>query len=73
MAREMIDDNSVEKVVGGSIVFSPDRSTCGLNNNNQFRVNDFNAIIQFIKENKTTMTERDMLKTMMSMGLITRL
>ena len=73
MEREAITDQTLEKVVGGSIVFSPDRTTCGLNNNKQFKVNDFDAVIQFINENKTTMTEREMLKTMMMSGLITRL
>jgi len=73
MERERITDVNAGEVVGGSIVFSPDRTTCGLNNNKQFKVNDFDAIIQFIRENKTIMTEREMLKTMMTMGYITRL
>ncbi|MBR4333745.1 MAG: hypothetical protein IKP72_13775 [Clostridia bacterium] len=73
MAREMINEMDVEKVVGGSIIFSPDHTTCGLNCNNQCKVNNFSAALNYIKENKNTLTEREMLKNMVSLGYITRL
>ncbi len=34
MAREMLNEKDVDMVVGGSIVFTPDHKTCGLNCNN---------------------------------------
>ena len=73
MARQAIDDNNLDKVVGGSIEFSTDHTTCGLNCSNQCRVNDYNACIQFIRDNHQTMSERDMLRQMVSLGYITRL
>jgi len=73
MARETINNTELEQVTGGSIVFTPDCTMCGYNCNNQFRVNDFDAALKYIKENKNTMDERSMLKAMMQMGYITRL
>ena len=73
MSRINVSDQMVEDVVGGSIVFSADKKTCGLNCTDQFAVNDLTAIIQYIDKNKATMTEREMLKAMMGLGLITRL
>ena len=64
MAREIINENDVEKVVGGSIVFTPDHTTCGLNRNNQCKVNDYDACIQFISANYKTMTEAEMMRSM---------
>ena len=72
MAREMINDMDVEQVVGGSIVFNADCTMCGLNCTNQCKVNDFDAVIQFIRENKDTMKEGAMLKQMVSLGYISR-
>ena len=73
MAREMINEMDVDKVVGGSIVFTPDHKNCGLNCNNQCRVNDYDACISFISANYKTMTEKDMMRSMAAQGLITRL
>ena len=73
MAREMINENDIEKVVGGSIVFTPDHKTCGLNNNSQAKVNDYDACISYIRDNYETMSEADMLRNMAAQGLITRL
>ena len=73
MAREMINETDIEKVVGGSIVFTPDHKTCGLNRNDQCKVNDYNAVIAFIRANYETMTERDMMRSLVAQGLITRL
>ena len=73
MERKIIEDPIAEKVVGGSIVFSMDHTTCGLNCNNQCKVNDYDACIQFISENYTTMKEGEMLRQMNNMGYLTRL
>ena len=73
MAREILNENDVDQVVGGSIVFTPDHKTCGLNCNNQCKVNDYDAVIAFIKANYKTMTEADMMRSLVAQGLITRL
>ena len=73
MERTTIPDQAANEVTGGSIVFTQDLKTCGYNCNNQFIVNDFDAVIQYINENRYTMDERSMLKTMMQMGYITRI
>ena len=73
MARDMIDDQELEQVVGGSIIFSKDHTTCGLNRNDQCKVLNFSAAIQFIADNKNTMSEKDMMRKMVSLGYIVRL
>lgn len=73
MAREVINDNTVKDVVGGSIVFTTDHKYCGLNCNNQCVVNDYDAAIDFIKENYLNMKEADMMRKMVSLGYITRI
>ena len=73
MAREMIDDVSVEKVVGGSIVFSSDHTTCGLNCNNQCKVLNYSAAIDFISKNHKSMKEGEMMKQMVALGYIAKL
>ena len=73
MEREKIGDQVAEEVIGGSIVFTPDHTTCGLNRNDQCRVNDYDACIDFIRANYETMTEKDMMRAMVAQGLITRL
>ena len=70
MARDMINENDLDKVVGGSIVFNGDHTTCGRNCNNQYKVLDYDAVLQYIKENCTTMTEKKMLANMLAAGLI---
>ncbi|QTE75009.1 hypothetical protein JS518_03740 [Clostridiales bacterium FE2010] len=73
MERKIIDDQITEKVVGGSIIFSEDHTTCGLNRYDQCKVNDYDACIQFISENYTTMKEAEMMRQMCNLGYITRL
>lgn len=73
MMREMINNENLDKIVGGSIVVSEDRTTCGLNCTNQFRVNDLGALVSYVDEHKATMREKDMLKAMAELGYITRL
>ena len=72
MERESITDQVAQEVVGGSIVFTKDHTMCGLNRNDQCRVNDFDAAIGFIAANYQTMTERDMMYKMMELGYITK-
>ena len=73
MGRENIEEKLAEEVVGGSIVFTSDHKTCGLNCNNQCKVNDYNAAISFIAANYKTMTEAEMMRAMVANGYITRL
>lgn len=73
MMREMINNENLDKIVGGSICVSEDRTTCGLNCTNQFKINDFSAIVSYVDEHKATMTEKEMLKAMAQLGYITRL
>ena len=73
MERDKIGDQIADEVTGGSIVFTPDHKTCGRNCNNQFQVNDYDAVISFIAENYKTMREKDMLRAMEAQGLLTRL
>ena len=73
MAREMINDTNLDQVVGGSIVFSTDHTTCGLNCNNQCKVLDYDAAIKFIAENYETMGEKDMMRKLVALGYIVRL
>ena len=73
MAREKIDDMSVEQVVGGSIVFSTDHTTCGLNCNNQCKVLNYDACIKFIADNYKDLKEAEMMRKMVALGYIVRL
>ena len=73
MAREMLNEMDVDKVVGGSIVFSPDHKTCGLNRNDQCKVNNYSGALSYIKEHYGTMSEKDILRNLVSKGYITRL
>ena len=73
MEREIIGDQIAEEVIGGSIVFSPDHKTCGLNRNDQCKVNDYNAALKYIKEHYGSMSEKDILRNLVSKGYITRL
>jgi len=73
MAMKMLNDEDLNNVSGGSIVFTTDCTMCGFNCNNQFMVNDFDSVLSYISENKYTMDERDMLKALMEQGLLTRI
>ena len=73
MDREKITDQFAEEVVGGSIVFTKDHTTCGLNCNNQCKVLDYDACIQFIAANYKTLTEPEMMRKMVALGYIARL
>lgn len=73
MSRIELNDETLGNVVGGNIVFTSDHTTCGLNCNNQCRVNDYEGCLDFISQNMFTMTEKDMMRAMLANGLITRL
>lgn len=73
MAREMIEGNDLEKVVGGTISFNEDCSTCGYFCNDQYKVNNFSAVLDYINNNKGKMSERKMLSNMVAAGLLSNL
>ena len=73
MERDILTDIESEEVVGGSIVFTPDHTMCGLNCNNQCKVLDYDAMIDFIKANYKTMREAEMMRQMLALGYMTRL
>ncbi len=73
MEREQINDVTAEGVVGGSIVFNADHTTCGHNCNNQYKVLDDAAVQKYIAENCTKMTERKMISNMVEAGLLVAL
>ena len=73
MERKQIADQNAEEVVGGSIIFTPDHTMCGLNCNNQCRVLDYGAMIAFITANYKTMREAEMMRQMLALGYMTRI
>ena len=73
MARDMINENEIEQVVGGSIVFNGDHTTCGRNCNNQYKVLNYSAMLEYIAANCQHMSERQMLNNMLAKGWITNL
>lgn len=70
MARTEINEEMLESVNGGSIVLSPDLKTCGHNCNNQYVINDLNAMLQYVNANRYSMNEPTMLANMKSLGYI---
>ena len=73
MERQMISAEELELVTGGSIIFNEDCSTCGRNCNNQYKVNNFNAILKYVKENRSKMPEKQMMTNMLALGYISNL
>lgn len=73
MAREIINETDVEKVIGGSIIFNVEHTTCGYNRNDQYAVLDYGKVIDFIKENRNKMSEKNMLSKMVSKGYLANL
>lgn len=69
MERKEINDLA-DEVVGGSIIFNAAHTTCGRNCNNQYKVNDYNAVLQYIGDNRMKMNEKTMIKNMLEMGLL---
>lgn len=73
MKREIISNQDLNQVVGGTIMFSPDLSTCGKNVDNQYQVLDFDKAIDYINTHKLEMTERTMLQNMADLGYLAAL
>ena len=71
MERVRIDEQNAEQVVGGSIVFTTDHTSCGYNKNNEYRVNDYSKAIDYIVAHCKTMGERVILQNLVSLGYIT--
>ena len=72
MAMKMLNDEDLNKVAGGSIVFNEDHTMLGLNCNNQAKVLDYDGVVQFVSNNYLSMSEADMLRAMVAQGLIVR-
>ena len=71
MERKPINDQELELVTGGSIIFNDDLSTCGRKNNAEYKVLDFNAILQYVQANNNKMPEKQMMTNMLQLGYIT--
>lgn len=73
MAREMLNDLDLGGVNGGSIIFSTDHTTCGLNRDNQCKVNNYDAALKYVIDHYDTMSEKDIMRNLVSLGYITKL
>ena len=73
MEKKEIKDDELEKVVGGSIMFNKDMTTCGYNRIDQYKVLNFQAIMDYINENSGKMSERRMLANMVEAGYLTEI
>ena len=73
MERRKIEDQTAEEVVGGSIVFSSDHTTCGLNRVDQCKVNDYDKTLGYVLDHYDTMSEKDIMRNLVALGYITRL
>ena len=73
MERKNIDDQLAEAVNGGSIIFSTDHTTCGLNRDNQCKVNDYDKALQYVLDHYDTMSEKDIMRKLVALGYITKL
>lgn len=73
MEREKINETTAEQVNGGTISFNEDCTTCGYFCNDQYKVNNFEAVLSYIEKNKGKMSERKMLSNMVASGLLSNL
>lgn len=71
MERKVINDQELELVTGGSIIFNDDLSTCGRKNNAEYEVHDFDAILDYVRNNRDKMPEKQMMANMQQLGYIT--
>lgn len=69
----MINEVDTEKVIGGSIMFNEDCSTCGRNKDDEYKVLDLNGVISYINANKKKMSEKQMISKMLEQGLLANL
>ncbi len=70
MERQAINDQDLDKVVGGSIIFNGDHTTCGRKNNAEYKVLNYTAVQQYIDDNCTKMSEKTMINNMIKAGLL---
>ena len=70
MEREKLNDLATEEVVGGSIIFNADNTTCGRKNNHEYKVLNYTEVDKYIKTNCMKMCEKDMIKNMVNMGYL---
>ena len=73
MERQMLDENDVKKVVGGSIIFNADYTTCGRKSNAEYRVVNYNDVYDYIVKNCTSMSEKTMIANMVAAGYLVAL
>ena len=73
MERKKIEDRIAGEVVGGSIIFNTDHTTCGLNCDNQCKVNDYDKALAYVLDHYNSMSERNIMKNMLALGYITML
>lgn len=73
MDRKQINDLDTEKVIGGSFIFNEAHTTCGRKNNHEYKVNDYDAVVAYIKANYMNMSEKDMANKMLASGLLEKL
>ena len=71
MERKAINDQELELVTGGSIIFNEDLTTCGRKNNAEYKVLDFDAILSYVRANRDKMPEKQMMTNMLQLGYIT--
>ena len=70
MSREIINDQDLELITGGSIIFNGDLTTCGRKNNAEYKVLNLNAILDYITANRNKMPEKQMMVNMLQLGYI---
>ena len=70
MSREVINEKDLAQVAGGSIVFNSEHTQCGRDRNDEYRVLDYDKVIEYIAKNRFEMTERTMLRNMASLGYL---
>ena len=73
MDREMINEQDLGAVVGGTIMFSSDHTTCGRNKTGQYKVLNFSAAIKYINEHRLEENEKTMLQKMAAAGILSKL
>lgn len=73
MARVMLNEMDVDNVAGGSIIFNTDHTTCGLNCDNQCKVNNYDKALAYVLDNYNSMSERDIMRNLLAKGYISML
>jgi len=71
--RTMIDENSLEEIVGGNITYTwrNGTGTCGLNGNNTYTFSDKTAFLNAVKQYYTKgMSDQELLNKLIGAGVI---